>query len=795
MSDRFIRLLIYGGTVIAAAVVVGCATRQVSDDDIVATWDDTAMTVDQFKRKMYVRYSNESNAMKKEYQNRIDIAEEYIIRDCKLKEGHRLGFDQREDIRKGYDDAVERTATELLYNAKVRDSFITEDMLREFWEHYQDEIRCRHILIKMEPEVTGRDTLSYWKRVDEVYQMARSGERFERLVDRYSEDDTIDRRYHGDLGFFKWGKMVDEFQEAAWKLKPGEISPPVRSRYGYHIIQVVERRPLGFQVHTSHIMVKISSRADPAETTMAWDRAMEILEEAKKPGADFAQLARRYSEDRKTWINGEVGWIPRGSMPSDYWDKAFTMEIGQIDGPVRTYKGYHIIKLNNNRVQTQSLDDPDMRSRAFAAISRVYSDTLNTLAEAYLEAAKAEFQSEYDQQVVKLLLRKLGDKSVPSNMNRFSALTPEEREMLVVKDNLGGLKIQDLVDMHGDHRFPPNYRDDVEFIEELVEPLIIPRYLAEIARREGYLDHPEAIAAGVKSLDNMMLPEVEREMIYNKATPTEEDIKRYYDQNIEKYTEAATATVWEIMVDDQQLAEDLMSRVEKGEDISRLARRYTMRTKTKRKGGKLGPFSRDKYGAVSRKAFELEPDGIAGPINVGETYSIIKLIEKTPEKVKTIDEARRNIEGDVRFQRQKELKAAWEAELRRAYNITVNESLLKRIWPAIKPLPEAMVAERKIWEKEREELAEKAKRKAVEDQIKLKIKPGSEQEFTTKDGKQVKVKIGEPRYVDKDGKEVDPSESKIRITPGGELKVKETPGDKGDKDKPVIRLKPKKNGD
>lgn len=793
MTKHFIYTLTMVLSLALTIVLTGCTTGggKVSDDEIAVSWADTSMTVADFKDKMLVRFSTESRAKKKPLEERFQILNEYVVRALKIAEGYRLGFAQREDIRKNYNDALDRTASEKLYNQKVRDSFITDEMIKDFWEHDRYEVRCRHILVEMNEDVKGRDTLSYLKRINEVYEKAKAGERFEKLVRKYSDDKSIESSMYGDLGFFKWGKMVDEFEEAAWKLEPDEISAPVRTRYGYHIIKMLEKRSRGLEVNTSHIMVKLNRRAAPAETTAAWERASMILEEAKKPGADFSELARRYSEDKKTWVNGIVGWIPRGSMPSDYWEKALAMKIGEIDGPVKSYKGYHIIKVNDTRIKEDSLDDPEVLESVKSSIARVYRDSINARSENYLASVKERFTMKYNRDVVRLLLRKLGDKNIPQNINIFGTLKPDERELLVVNDNMGGLKVQKLVDQYGDHRFPMEFEDSEEWIESLVEPILLPLYLSEIAKEEGFLDDPEVLADGKKAIENAMLPSVEQEMVFNKATPTEEEVKNHYKNNIKEFTEAPTATIYEIMVDDKQLADDLKARIDKGEKISKLAKRYTQREKAKRKNGKLGPFTKDQYGPVSRKAFELERGEITEPVKAGKLYSIIQLIETTPENVKTLDDVRRQIESNIRFERQKELKNVWVDELKKYYNVQVNESVIKRVWPIIEPLPEALEAERKVWQNERKEAGKRAARRAKEDQIKVKLQPGTVQEFTTKDGKQVKLKIGEPRYVDKEGKEIDASKSNIKLTPKGKLEKKGEQSDTKNK-APKISIKPKK---
>ncbi len=769
----------------ASFYFIGCGGPKVKDTDIIATWGDTAMTVAQFKDWMYVRFRNEAQASKESVEDRFMILNEYVTRDVKLLEGRRLGFDKREDIAKEYTTTQERRAVELLYNEKVRDKCFSEKMVRDWYDRDNEEIRVRHLLIEFPEGNNDNDTLQYWKRIDDIYQKAKSGTDFVKLVDQYSEDKSVDAKAHGDLGFFRWGKMVDEFQDAAWKLKPGELSAPVRTRYGYHIIQMIERRPTTIEYNTSQILVKINRKDAPAETTLAYERAKTILAEAKKSGADFSAVARKYSEDEKTWTDGEVGWVPKGTMPPEYWQTVFTMDPGQISNPVRTYKGYHIIKLHEKRNVKRDLDNPELRNEIYSSLERIYRKELQETAAAYMDSVKRACGYQIDMDMAATLLRILGDTNSPQNMNLFSALTLEQRERLIVHDAMGGIKVQELVDMYGDHRFPPQYRNEISFLEELIEPMLMPKYLAKAAKELGYFDRKEALEDAQRALDNAILPAVEKEMVFDRAAPTEEQMKKYYTENLDKFSQAETRTAFEIMVDDKQLANDLLGRIKQGEDISKLARRYTMRTKVRNTGGRLGPFTKDEFGNVSRKAFEMKVDEIAGPIEADpKTWSIVKLVEIAPQTIKSYEDAKSQIEGDVRFEQQKDIQTKWVDDIKKAYDIKINDDMVRAVWPIMEQLPKEVQKERRKWKDERAELA---KKKSAEDRIKLKLTPNSQQEFTTKEGKKVQVKIGEPRYVDKSGKDIDPAKSNMKLSPS----MKVSPGKGDGSTPPTLKLKPK----
>jgi peptidyl-prolyl cis-trans isomerase C len=105
----------------------------------------------------------------------------------------------------------------------------------------QEQVRARHILIKVPQEASPTDDANLKKKAGDVLKRARKGGDFAALAKEFSEDGS--RAEGGDLGFFAHGQMVAAFEEAAFALKPGQVSDLVRTQFGYHIIKVEERKP------------------------------------------------------------------------------------------------------------------------------------------------------------------------------------------------------------------------------------------------------------------------------------------------------------------------------------------------------------------------------------------------------------------------------------------------------------------------------------------------------------------------------------------------------------------------
>lgn len=104
-----------------------------------------------------------------------------------------------------------------------------------------EQVRASHILIKVETGAKEPDKAAALNKIREVQKKEKKGEDFAALAKEYSEGPS--RTKGGDLGFFRRGQMVKPFEDAAFKLEPGEVSDIVETKFGYHLIKVVEKKP------------------------------------------------------------------------------------------------------------------------------------------------------------------------------------------------------------------------------------------------------------------------------------------------------------------------------------------------------------------------------------------------------------------------------------------------------------------------------------------------------------------------------------------------------------------------
>lgn len=219
--------------------LAGCGPKE----EIVAKVGREKITLKEFKDSFVARFRGEENAAQRSYQDRERALREMALERAKYQEAAARGLDKRDDVKDQQEKIARRKALDLLYEEKVINAVITDAAAREFHEKSGTEIKARHILLRTPPGDDTRDSTTVKARIDSIHQALAKGLDFKAAAKLFSEDATS-AADSGDLGWFPWGRMVDEFQEAAWKAEPGKVTGPVRTTYGYHLILVEEKRPV-----------------------------------------------------------------------------------------------------------------------------------------------------------------------------------------------------------------------------------------------------------------------------------------------------------------------------------------------------------------------------------------------------------------------------------------------------------------------------------------------------------------------------------------------------------------------
>ena len=303
----------------------------------VLTVDDENITLEEFKNVF--NKNNHNEEISADYLN--EYMELFVKFKLKVKEAQDLGLDTNSSFVTELDGYRKQLAKPYLKNEKF-----DENMLTEAYERMNFDVNASHILIAVDEKATSQEVeLANKKALSIRSEILGSTISFKDAAKKNSDDKSAISN-GGDLGYFTAFMMVYDFETAAYSTKIGEISMPVRTKYGYHLVKVNDKRKAVGKVKVAHIMFKTGQGADEkklAEAKEKINKALKLLNQ----GEEFADVAERFSEDRSTAVKG--GSLPVfgvGKMVPEFENNAFSLKnIGDISVPFKTEYGWHIITL------------------------------------------------------------------------------------------------------------------------------------------------------------------------------------------------------------------------------------------------------------------------------------------------------------------------------------------------------------------------------------------------------------------------------------------------------------------
>ena len=241
----------------------------------------------------------------------------------------------------------EQLLVEQVRAKKFRGMKVSRREVEAFYKMYKDSLPVRpatvdisHILMQVKPSEEAQ--MKAYQKAEMILKELKAGADFAQLAKKYSDDPASAKR-GGDLGWTKRGDLVPEFENVAFKLKDGEISGIVQTQFGFHIIQLLERR--GERIHTRHILIRVQPTKADEERVI---KELENIRQQILNGASFDSLALKYSDDPNVKKDhGHLGVFELDKLQIPQFRAVLSkMKPGEISEPFKTEYGYHIVRLN-----------------------------------------------------------------------------------------------------------------------------------------------------------------------------------------------------------------------------------------------------------------------------------------------------------------------------------------------------------------------------------------------------------------------------------------------------------------
>jgi len=225
------------------------------------------------------------------------------------------------------------------------------------------EFNIAHILVRVPEGASPERIRQARERADQALGEIKGGAPFGRVAASYS--DAPDALQGGVLGWRSQDRLPELFSEVLLKMQPGQVSEPLRSPAGFHILELVERRGAGVeapvrQTRLRHILIRTNDAISESE---ARRKLMDLRDRLVNGNADFAELARTYSDDGTAARGGELDWVYPGDTVPEFERAYEELKIGEVSEPVRTPFGYHLIQALERRASDVSPERKRMQAR------------------------------------------------------------------------------------------------------------------------------------------------------------------------------------------------------------------------------------------------------------------------------------------------------------------------------------------------------------------------------------------------------------------------------------------------
>ena len=549
----------------------------------------------------------------------------------------------------------------------LMDKVVLEKMYKEAYNRSLYEVHVQHIMVKIASDAAPKDTAEAYKRIKDLYTKVTTGkEDFSATAKEFSDDPSA-KTNGGDIGFITALQAFYPFENAAYSLtKPNEISKPFRTKVGYHIIKLIEKRSTRGHVQVQHIFVSVAKAAKEeavAEGKIRIDNLYAMLKGGK---ADFDVLAKDSSDDRvSAQNNGKLPWFGSGKMVQEFEDQAFKMKTkGDISEPFRTDYGFHIIKLLDKRLPDSYEKDKDDVRKNVDKDARA-----DNAKEAFINSIKKEYKfttNKINYEAYKATLDSTLLKSI------FKANTVQNKSVLVSIDNKN-YTVQDFAKYL--ESYQRVYRKNVNTSADIAEkayPNWIDKICNDLAENKLEQKYPEFKTLMSEYADGIILFDITDKNVWSKAVSDTTGLKNYYNAHKEKYQWATRmdAVIFRCAnVESAEKVKQMMNNNIAPDSIQKAMNR------AETKGGVS--FETGKYEKGNNKIIDMcnWVTGIQTVTTEKGIPCVVQVKNMINPSPKMLDEARGYVIADY----QEQLETSWMNGLRAKYPIVEDEKVFKSL--------------------------------------------------------------------------------------------------------------------
>lgn len=652
-------------TLLLSSILVSNAQQT---DPVLLKIDNKAVTLSEFDAIFKKNNTKETVITEESVNEYLDL---YIKFKLKVREAEVLGYDTSASFKSELEGYRKQ-----LIQPYLTDREVSEALIVEAYERMKHDVNASHILINVDQNALPKDTLLAYNQILKIRDRILKGEDFGAVAVETSNDPSS-KTNKGNLGYFNALHMVYPFESAAYSLKVGDISMPVRTRFGYHIIKLNDKREARGTIKVAHIMIQGSQDLDEEALKNKKQKIDEIYAKVLADKSQFGELAQQFSDDKGSAArNGELPPFSTGKMVPEFEEAAYTLKNdGDVSAPIQTSYGWHIIK----RLELTPLDSyENMYNSIKSKVSR--DSRSNKTQEAVINKVKAE-------NAFKEYLAKRDEFYKIVNADEFAKGEWTADKAKKLNKVMFGFYATD------GQKLEYTQTDFAKLLEEnrpKVKPNTEVNVVAEINRLYKTVVEEKALAFKEERLpitnieykllyqeyrDGILLFNLTDQKVWSKAISDTAGLEEFFKTNQAKYmwNKRAEATVYKCS--DEATAtqvEKILNKKSKtpitNDELLKMFNKESQLTLTINEGKfeKGENASVDANEWVNGKLYKVKsPKGV-------DLVRITNVLEAEPKKIN-------EVKGLVTSDYQNFLEKEWVAELKAKYKVEVDKDVLKQV--------------------------------------------------------------------------------------------------------------------
>ncbi|MEY8847271.1 peptidylprolyl isomerase [Psychroserpens sp. XS_ASV72] len=625
------------------------ASAQVKPNDVLFTVDDEPVLASEFIRV----YKKNLDLVKDESQKDIDAYLDLFINyQLKVKEAKRLKLDEEPKYVREFTNYKNQLVKNYLTDNKV-----TDVLVEEAYQRSTEDVKASHILIRLDENVT--DTTAVYNRLLDLRARVLD-EGFEKVQKEVHDGKEV---FAENLGYFSTFKMVYPFETAAYNTKVGEISKPFRTRFGFHIVKVEDKRPSLGEVTVAHIMVALKQK----DSLLNPEKRINEIYKKLQQGEAFESLAKQFSDDKSSSNKGgRLSAFTGGQLSSpEFEEVAFSLsEDKPISKPFKTEFGWHIVKfIDKKGIQPFEEVKPLLESK-------VRRDSRSKLIQsAQAEKLKKSYNVVDNEQALKYFESIITDDYfkrawvVPTDLDK-------SKTFLTIKDKV--LTYDDFAQyLFSNQRNYVQKKMSAESVVRGVYKAYLEAQLMQYQKDNLENENQEFANVLKEYRDGLLLFDLMEKEVWNAAAKDTVGLKAYYEKHKENY-------MWQDRVEGimfssakESVIKDVKKSLETGAKVDDIESKFNTE-KTQNVIATKGVFQVGDQNLPTDFKFA---EGVSDVYEHHNAFHVIKANKILPKGQKTLDEAKGKVISDY----QNQIETDWIETLNQRYNVKINDKILKKV--------------------------------------------------------------------------------------------------------------------